>query len=106
MGSKTTVDNDYSHEIKRYFSMSSYCFSSSHVQMRELDHKEGWAEQFTFPNCGSRDSNQLILKEINSEYSLEGLTDVKTETPILWPPDTKSWFIGKDPDTEKEWLQE
>ena len=27
-----------------------------------------------------------------------GRTDAKAETPILWPPHTKSWFIGKDPD--------
>ena len=53
-------------------------------------------------NCVARESNQLILKEINPEYSLEGLTDVKTETPILWPPDMKSRFIGKDPITGKE----
>ena len=28
------------------------------------------------------------------------------ETPILWPPDVKSWFIGKDPDAGKDWRQE
>ena len=27
-----------------------------------------------------------------------GRTDVEVETPILWPPDAKSWLIGKDPD--------
>ena len=40
----------------------------------------------------SRRSNQLILKEINPEYSLEGL-DAKA--PMLWPPDAKSQLIGK-----------
>ena len=33
-------------------------------------------------------------------------TDVEAETPILWPPDVKSWLIGKDPDAGKDWLQE
>ena len=33
-------------------------------------------------------------------------TDVKAETPILWPPDAKSWLIGKDPDAGKDWGQE
>ena len=33
--------------------------------------------------------NQSILKEIKPEYSLEGLTDAETETPIFWPPDEK-----------------
>ena len=32
-----------------------------------------------------------------------GRTDA--EGPILWPPDTKSWFIGKDPDAGKDWRQ-
>ena len=46
----------------------------------------------------SRRSNQLILKEINPEYSLEGRTDA--DIPILWPPDTTDWLqktdTGKD----------
>ena len=35
-----------------------------------------------------------------------GRTDVEAETPILWPPDVKSWLIWKDPDTGKDWGQE
>ena len=35
-----------------------------------------------------------------------GRTDVEVETPILWPPDAKSWLIWKDPDTGKHWRQE
>ena len=34
------------------------------------------------------------------------MTDVEVETPILWPPDTKNWLIGKDPDAGKDWRQE
>ena len=49
----------------------------------------------------ARRSNQSILKEINLEYSLEGLA----EAPILWPPDVKSRLIGKDPDAGKDWWQ-
>ena len=37
----------------------------------------------------ARRSNQSILKEINPEYSLEGLM-LKLKLPILWPPDAKS----------------
>ena len=33
-------------------------------------------------------------------------TDAKAETPILWPPDVKKWFIGKDPDAGKDWRRE
>ena len=35
-----------------------------------------------------------------------GRTDVAAETPILWPPDVKSWLIWKDPDPGKDWGQE
>ena len=36
----------------------------------------------------ARRSNQSIPKEINPEYSLEGLAEA--EAPVLWPPDVKS----------------
>ena len=35
-----------------------------------------------------------------------GRTDDEAETPILWPPDAKSWLIWKDPDAGKDWRQE
>ena len=35
-----------------------------------------------------------------------GRTDDEAETPILWPPDTKNWLLGKDPDSGKDWRQE
>ena len=35
-----------------------------------------------------------------------GRTDAGAETPILWPPDAKSWLIWKDPDAGKDWGQE
>ena len=53
----------------------------------------------------ARRSNQSILKEISPEYSLEGLM-LKLKLPILWLPDVKSWFSGKDPDAGKDWRQE
>ena len=46
----------------------------------------------------ARRSNQLILKEIKPEYSLEGL-ELKLK---LWPPDAKSQLIGKDSDAGKD----
>ena len=35
-----------------------------------------------------------------------GRTDAEAETPILWPPDAKTWLIWKDPDAGKDWRQE
>ena len=33
-------------------------------------------------------------------------TDVEAETPIVWPPDVKSWLMWKDSDAGKNWGQE
>ena len=52
----------------------------------------------------ARKSNQTILKEINPEYSLEGLM-LKLKLPTLWPPDEKSWLIGKVLEAAKDWGQ-
>ena len=46
----------------------------------------------------ARRSNQAILKEINLDYSLEGLM-LKL---VLWALDTKSRLTGKDPDAGKD----
>ena len=35
-----------------------------------------------------------------------GGTDFEAATPILWPPDVKSWFFGKDPNAGKDWGQD
>ena len=34
------------------------------------------------------------------------MTDAEAETPVLWPPDAKSWLIWKDPAAGKDWGQE
>ena len=176
----------------------SYGFSSSHIWIWELDHKEDWAMKNWFFKSWcwrrllrvpwtARRANQSILKEINTEYLLEGLMlklklqyfghliwranslektlmlgkiegkrkrgagedgsmkktwglknwcfliavlkrtlesplDCKikpvnpkgnqtwtfigrtdAEAPILWPPDSKSQLIGKDPNAGKDW---
>ena len=52
----------------------------------------------------ARRSNQSILKEISPGFI--GRTDIEAETPILWPPNVKSWLIWKDLDAGKDWGQE
>ena len=42
----------------------------------------------------------------DQSWIFSGRTDVEAETPMLWPPDVKSWLIGKDPDAGKDWRQE
>ena len=93
--------------------------------------EDSWESPWT-----ARRSSQSILKEMSPEYSLEGLMlKVKLQyfghlmlrtnsfekrsvlgvhwkdwcwswTPMLWPPDAKSWLIWKDPDAGKDWRQD
>ena len=41
----------------------------------------------------------------NQSWTFTERIDTKAEAPILWPPDMKSWLIGKDPDAGKNWRQ-
>ena len=96
--------------------IQSYGFSSSHVWMGEVDHKEDWAPQnqcFWIVVLEKTLESPLASKEIqpvhpkgNQPWILTGRIDAKTEAPILWPPDVKSQLIGKDPDAGKDWGQE
>ena len=52
-----------------------------------------WRRHLRVPWTARR-SNQSILKE--TSWVFIGRTDAEAETPILWPPDAKSWLIGKD----------
>ena len=42
----------------------------------------------------------------NQSWIFIGRTDAEAEAPIPWPPDAKSWLIGKDSDAGKDWRQE
>ena len=53
----------------------------------------------------ARISNQSVLKG-NKSPTFTGRTYAETEAPILWPPDVKSWLVGKDPDDRKDWGKE
>ena len=49
---------------------------------------------------------QLVHPKGDQSWVFIGRIDVEAETPILWPPDVKSWLTGKDPDAGKDWGQE
>ena len=81
----------------------------------ELDHKERWAlKNWCFPVVLEKTFESLLDgKEIkpvdpkgNQSWIFIGKTNAEAEAPILWPPDAKSWLIGKDPDAGKDWRQE
>ena len=131
LGSKITADGTCNHEIKRrlllgkkamtnldyvkkqrhYFadkgpSSQSYGFSSNHVWMWELDHKEGWVWKswciwtMVLEKTLESPLDSKGIKPVNPKgnppWIFIGRTDAKAETPILWPPDAKNWLIRKD----------
>ena len=93
-----------------------YGFSSGHVWMWELDYKESWVPKnrcFWTMELEKTLESPLHCMEIQPVHAKEDQswvfierTDVEAETPVLWPPDAKSWLIWKDPDAEKDWRQE
>ena len=94
-------------------SSQGYDFSSGHVWMWELDYKESWALKnwccWTVVLEKTLES-PLDCKEIqpvhpkgDQSWVFFGRNDVEAETLILWPPDAKTWLIGKDPDAGKDW---
>ena len=84
--------------------------------MWELDYKESWVPKnwcFWPVVLEKTLESPLDCKEIqpvhpkgDQSWVFIGRTDAEAETPILWPPDAKSWLIGKDPDAGKDWRQE
>ena len=84
--------------------------------MWELDYKESWAQKnwyFWTVVLEKTLESPLDCKEIqpvhpkgDQSWVFIGRTDVEAATPILWPPDAKSWLIWKDPDVVKDWRQE
>ena len=50
--------------------------------------------------------NQPVHPKGDQSWVFFGSTDIEAETPILWPPNAKSWLIGKDPEAGKDWGQE
>ena len=100
----------------KVLSCQSCGFSSSHVWMWKLDYKECWALKiwcFWTVVLEKTLESSLDYKEIqpvnpkgNHSWIFIGRTDAGAETLIIWPPDVKSWLIGKDPDAGKDWRQE
>ena len=97
-------------------SSQSYGFSSGHVWMWELDHKESWMPKnwfFWTLVLEKTLESPLDCKEIKSvnpkgsnSWIVIGRTDAEAEAPVLWLPDVKNWFIGKNSDAGKDWRQE
>ena len=116
LGSKITADGDCSHEIKRRLLLGRKVMTNLDSILKSRDitlptkvclvkamvfgvREDSWE---SLGQQGDQTSQSLG----NQSWIFIGRTDAGTETPILWPPDAKNWFIGKDPDVGKDWRQE
>ena len=87
-----------------------------HVWMCELDCEESWVPknwcfwtvvlEKTFESPLDCKKIQPVHPEGDRPWDFFGRNDAKAETPVLWSPHVKSWFIGKDLDAGRDWGQE
>ena len=113
LGSKVMTNLDSIFKSRDYFankgpSNQGYGFSSGHVWMWELDYEESWTLKnwcFWTVVLEKTLESPLDCKEIQPVHPkgdqscmFTGRTDVESKTLMLWPPNAKSWLIGKDPD--------
>ena len=97
-------------------SSQGYGLSSGHIWMWESNCEESWAPKnwwFWTVELEKTLESPLECKEIqpvhpkgDKSWVFIGRTDVEAETPILWPPDAKSWLVRKDSDAGKDWGKE
>ena len=90
--------------------------SSSHVWMWELDYKESWAPknwcfgtvvlEKTLETPSDCKGSQWVHPKGDQSWVFIARTDAEAEIPILWPPHTKNWLTGKDPDAGRDWGKE
>ena len=102
--------------VNKDLSSQSYLFSGSLVCMWELKYKKSWTLKnlwfwiVVLEKTLESPLNSKVIKPFNPKgnqsWIFIGRTDVEAETPILWPPNAKSWLIWKDPDFGKDWWHE
>ena len=97
-------------------SSQSYGFSSGHcgceswtikkAECRRTDAVELWCWRRLLRVPWTARRSNPVHSEGDQSWVFIGRNDAKAETPILWPPDAKSWLIWIDPDAGKDWGQE
>ena len=136
LGSNITADGDCSREIRRCHSScdekprqsietqrhysadkglqsQGYGPPSGHVQLWELDHKEGGAPKnwylwtLVLEKTPESPLDSKKIKPVNLKgdqpWILVGRTDAKVEAPIFWSSDVNRQLTGKVPDAGKDW---
>ena len=129
LGSEITVDGDCRHEIRRWLFLGQESYDKLDSVLKSKDitllTKVHIVKAMVFQNwtikkaerqridafklwCWKTLESPLDSKEIksvnpkgNSPWIFIARTNTEAEAPTVWPPDTKSWHIGKDPDAGK-----
>ena len=73
---------------------------------RRIDAFELWCWRRLFESPLDCKEIQSVHPKWDHPWVFIGRTDAEAESPILWPPDVKSWLIWKGPDAGKDWGQE
>ena len=73
------------------------------VEYQRIDDFELWCWRRLLLDCKEI---QPVHPKGDQTWVFIERTDVEAETPMLWPPDVKSWLIWKDPDAGKDWGQQ
>ena len=91
----------------QFYRWDKWGFSSCHVWMWKLDHKESWGPKnwcfwtVVLEKTLESPLDCKVIKPVNPKgnqsWIFIGRTDAEIEAPILRPPDANNWFIGKDP---------
>ena len=102
---KEHIEKQRHYFVNKGLSSQGCGFSSGHVWMWESDYKESWAlKNWCFWSVVLEKTLEgpLDCKEIqpvhpkgDQSWVFIGRTDAEAETPILWPPDVKSWLISQ-----------
>ena len=107
------IKNQRHHFADKGLNSQSFGFSSSLVWRWKLDHKESWVpKNWCFRNVVLQKTVGRSLGQQRDQTSqskgpqplifIEGLM---LKLKLLWPPDVKSWHVGKDPEAGKDWRQ-
>ena len=110
------LSKDITLPTKVHVVKSPYSFSSSLLQMWEVNHKEGWEPRnwcfwmVILEETLESPLDSKEMKPVNPKGKQHrifiGRTDAEANALILWPHDVKSWLIGKDSESGKDWRQE
>ena len=76
------------------------------AECRRIDAFELWCWKRLLKSPLDCKEIQPVHPKGDQSWVFLGRTDAEAETPIVWPPDAKSWLIWIDPDAGKDWGQE